>query len=234
MSWLPNFLVKSIGRNLGQPTKSPVGLWVSSFLVKRNERLEINTVGLLNLEEHHYALEVGFGPGIGLQEACKYVSSGAVYGIDISDKMIEDASKRLSSEMAAKKLFLSKQSVEETSFADEQFDRIFHTNCYYFWPSKEKGAAELYRILKPDGFMVTSLNMAGLKEAVARGFLQENQVDPDTYQNALISVGFENVDMRTIETSGGKFQAIYAYKRQIVSSKTWNFHWRMFSTERSS
>ena len=50
MSWLPNFLVRSVGRNLGHPTKSPVGLWVSSFLVKRNERLEINAVGLLNLE----------------------------------------------------------------------------------------------------------------------------------------------------------------------------------------
>ena len=54
-------------------------------------------------------------------------------------------------------------SVEETSFADGQFDRIFHTNCYYFWPSKDKGSRELYRILKPDGLMVTALNMAGLK-----------------------------------------------------------------------
>ena len=54
-------------------------------------------------------LEVGFGPGIGLQEACKRIQSGSVYGIDISEKMIEDASKRLATEISAGKVFLSKQ-----------------------------------------------------------------------------------------------------------------------------
>jgi len=213
MAWLPNFLVKSVGRNLGHPSRSPVGLWVSKFLVKRNERLEINAVRLLNLEEHHHVLEVGFGPGIGLQEACRTIESGSVHGIDISDKMIEVASERLATELATKRLFLSNQSVENTTFEDEQFDRIFHTNCYYFWPSKEKGAAELFRVLKPDGFMVTALNMAGLKELISRGFLQAHQVDPNVYQDALRSVGFDDVEMRTIKKSGGQFQAIFAHKR---------------------
>ena len=54
-------------------------------------------------------LEVGFGPGIGLQEACKHIQSGSVYGIDISEKMIEDASKRLAIQISAGKVFLSKQ-----------------------------------------------------------------------------------------------------------------------------
>ena len=54
-------------------------------------------------------MEVGFGPGIGLQEACRTIESGSVYGIDISDKMIEVASERLATELATKRLFLSNQ-----------------------------------------------------------------------------------------------------------------------------
>jgi len=213
MTWLPSFLVKSVGRNLGHPSKSPVGLWVSRFLVKRNEKLEINAVHLLNLEENHHVLEVGFGPGIGLQESCKLIQSGSVHGIDISDKMIADASKRLASELKTNKLHLSNQSVEKTNFSDDAFDRIFHTNCYYFWPSKEQGAEELLRILKPGGFMLTALNLVGVKEAVAKGFLQETQVDPVAFQDALKSVGFVDVEMKTVEKGRGKFQAIYAYKQ---------------------
>ena len=54
-------------------------------------------------------MEVGFGPGVGLQEACKFVKGGSIHGIDISDKMIEDATKRLSAELMANDLHLSKQ-----------------------------------------------------------------------------------------------------------------------------
>ena len=70
------------------------------------------------------------------------------------------------------KLFQS--SVEKTNFSDDAFDRIFHTNCYYFWPSKEQGAEELLRILKPGGFMLTALNMVGIK--VGDGLLSTSPV----------------------------------------------------------
>jgi len=214
-SWFPSIVSKAVGRNLGNPSRSPVGLLVSRFLVERNARLEINAVHLLGLQENHHVLEVGFGPGVGLQEACKFVKSGSIRGIDISEKMIEDATKRLSAELMSLDLHLSRQSVEKTSFEDATFDRIFHTNCYYFWPSKEAGAKELYRILKPDGFMLTALNLVGIKDGVSKGFLTEGQVDPGTYMEALKSVGFMDVEMKTErgKGSGAEFQAIYAYKK---------------------
>jgi len=61
--------------------------------------------------------------------------------------------------------------------------------------------------------MVTALNLAGLKDGISKGFLRESQVDPEPYQKALKSVGFVDVEMRTIEKSGGAFQAIFAHKR---------------------
>jgi len=208
-SWFPSLLVRSVGRNLGHPSRSPVGHWVSKFLVARNSKLEINAVHLLGLEDNHHVLEVGFGPGVGLQEVCKLVKTGTIHGIDISNKMIEDASKRLSAELTVNDLHLSNQSVEKTK------NPVFHTNCYYFWPCKETGAKELHRVLKPDGFMLTALNVAGLKEAINKGFLCEEQVDPHSYMDALKYVGFVDVGMRTQRGlgAGGEFQAIYAYKK---------------------
>jgi cyclopropane fatty-acyl-phospholipid synthase-like methyltransferase len=58
---------------------------------------------------HHNVLEVGFGPGLGLKEACKKIDVGCVYGIEVSDRMIEDASKLLRDEIQAGKMKISKQ-----------------------------------------------------------------------------------------------------------------------------
>ena len=43
------------------------------FLVSRNSILEKNAARLCNIQPHHHVLEVGFGPGIGLQHALQYV-----------------------------------------------------------------------------------------------------------------------------------------------------------------
>lgn len=213
-TWFPSVLAKSVGRNLGNPSKSPIGRLVSKFLVSRNTSLEINAVHLLKLEGHHHVLEVGFGPGVGLQEVSKFVSTGSIRGIEISEKMIEDASERLGREIKSLDIRLTKQSVEKTSFEDATFDRIFHTNCYYFWPCKLTGARELHRILKPDGFMLTALYLKGLKEGMSRGFLRESQVDPQSYMVALKDAGFADVEMKSERgRSGAEFQAIYAYKK---------------------
>ena len=40
---------------------------------KRNTNLERNAVRLCNIAPHHQVLEVGFGPGIGLEEAYHYI-----------------------------------------------------------------------------------------------------------------------------------------------------------------
>ena len=38
-------------------------------------------------------------------------------------------------------------------------------------------------------------------------------MDPEVYLDALRSVGFVDVEMKTIEMSGGQFQAVCAHKK---------------------
>jgi len=52
------------------------------------------TVDLLDLQPQDRVLEIGFGPGIGIQRAALLVSEGLVIGIDHSEVMLRQASKR--------------------------------------------------------------------------------------------------------------------------------------------
>ena len=60
------------------------------ILGKGNASLENETVKHLNIQPDHKVLEIGFGPGIGLNAALERVehSSGKVYGIDISEQIV--------------------------------------------------------------------------------------------------------------------------------------------------
>ena len=60
------------------------------ILGKGNASLENETVKHLNIKPDHKVLEIGFGPGIGLNAALEKVehSSGKVYGIDISEQIV--------------------------------------------------------------------------------------------------------------------------------------------------
>ena len=60
------------------------------ILGKGNASLENETVKHLNIQPDHKVLEIGFGPGIGLNAALEKVehSSGKVYGIDISEQIV--------------------------------------------------------------------------------------------------------------------------------------------------
>ena len=60
------------------------------ILEKRNTGLEREIVKHLNIQHNDKVIEVGFGPGAGLNAALKNLEhcSGKVYGIDISELIV--------------------------------------------------------------------------------------------------------------------------------------------------
>lgn len=44
----------------------------------------------------------------------------------------------------------------ELPYSDNFFERVFHVNCYYFWPDLDQGISELGRVMKTDGLMVST------------------------------------------------------------------------------
>ena len=99
-------------------------------------------------------------------------------------------------------------------YQDNIMDRIFHCNCYYFWPDVEQVCRELYRVLRPGGYMITTLNLAKIKRATSCGFTKYGKCDPEPYMDALRKTGFEKVEMKEehCEESKENFQSIFAEK----------------------
>lgn len=125
----------------------------------------------------------------------------------------------LKSAIEKQKLEVLLGSVMELHLSESQFDRVFHTNCYYFWPNLEQGISELKRVMKPGGLMVTGLEYEKLKNANSKGLLKYGPLwEPEAYMEKLTEGGLVNVTMETVtEPSGRSYQVIYASKESSTA-----------------
>ncbi|GAA6098412.1 24-methylenesterol C-methyltransferase 2 [Tachysurus ichikawai] len=67
-------LFRKLGQQLGRPTQSISGWLISKFLKRNNQILEENAVKLCEIQPHETVLELGHGPGLGLQVAVKLLT----------------------------------------------------------------------------------------------------------------------------------------------------------------
>ncbi|XP_028652342.1 uncharacterized methyltransferase YdaC-like isoform X2 [Erpetoichthys calabaricus] len=205
-------LLNKLTQQLGHPRHSFTGWLVKTVLENINETLEGNAAKLVQIQPDNTVLEVGFGPGLGLQKAIHYLteSKGILYGLDYSEYIHNVASKRLQEQIASGKTKLLLGSVEKIPLPDSSVDRVFHCNCYYYWPDLKTCSAELHRVMKPDGLMVATMSMIWMKKVVSLGLLQGIKWQPEYYMDALQATGFRDVRMEEMEDKGFKFNAIFA------------------------
>jgi ubiquinone/menaquinone biosynthesis C-methylase UbiE len=71
-----------------------VGRFVGTILVLKNRARNAWTISMLDIQSDDQVLEIGFGPGQAIQEIAKLTPNGFVAGIDLSDTMVAQASKR--------------------------------------------------------------------------------------------------------------------------------------------
>ncbi|XP_064646121.1 uncharacterized methyltransferase YdaC-like isoform X2 [Lineus longissimus] len=148
-----------IARNLSRPESGIFGA-ITSYLLKRvNQPVERNAVKHLDVRPNHTVLEIGFGLGYGIQHVLDIIKEGdgSVHGLDISDEMVRRTTRRFQKEIKDKKVNICIGDVACMPYEDNTFDRVFHTNSYYFWPDMDKAAKEIYRVMRKDGVMVTAL-----------------------------------------------------------------------------
>jgi ubiquinone/menaquinone biosynthesis C-methylase UbiE len=98
-------------------------------------------------------LEIGFGPGLAIAELSRRVGDqGHVYGIDHSEVMLRQATRRNASAIAAGRVSLSRASVDRLPPSlDGPFDAILAVNSLGFWPAPSERLDELRRRLRPGG-----------------------------------------------------------------------------------
>ena len=95
-------------------------------------------------------LEIGTGPGFILNEL-KKENFSQIIGIDISlDMLIKAYNRNFDSD----RIFLINAKAEKLPLKNESIDIIISRGSIFFWKDIEKALYEIYRVLKPNGFLL--------------------------------------------------------------------------------
>ncbi|XP_069045867.1 uncharacterized methyltransferase YdaC-like [Lepisosteus oculatus] len=205
-------LTRKLNQQLARPVKSLTGWILSKFFVWHNRVLEENAVKLVEIQPDDMVLELGFGLGLGLQAAAPLLtgSRGKLFGVDHSEYMFKKASERMRAEIESGKVTLFNGNIMAMPLPDSSVDKVYHCNCYYYWPDLKAGTSEVHRVMKPGGLMVTTLRLSTNKKvALLNVFLDENW-KPEVYMEALRATGFSDVPMENKKDKKIAFQTIFA------------------------
>jgi SAM-dependent methyltransferase len=188
---------KTMGVLVGQFSR-PHGIggraagWVMATRGSNRER-NIWAVGLLDVQPQDRVLEIGFGPGIAIQEFARRATSGLVVGVDHSEVMVRQARKRNAAAVSAGRVDLRLGSAEDLSAFHTPFDKILAVNSLIFWDDPVARLKELHDRLRPGGHIAIVYQ--------PRGPEATNEVAARTGQEIakhFATVGFTDVRVETL------------------------------------
>lgn len=175
----------------GKQHQRPVGIlgrMVGERMLCQHQPETDWTLDLLEIQPTDTVLEVGFGAGRGIKLAAEKALAGRVMGIDLSETMVQIATKRNTEAIRAGRVVLKQGDIATLPFEDQQFDKIMTIHTFYFWPEPSQIIQELRRVLRPSGKMIVTLatgmlNAQGVEELWPLQATLEEQVVPDMLRN---------------------------------------------------
>ncbi len=151
------------------------------------------TVSLLEIQSQDVLLEIGFGPGLGVQLASQKASTGLVAGIDYSETMLTQALKRNRSAVEQKRVALKLGSVEDLPSFDRSFDKIFSANVVQFWPDPIENFKALRMLLKSEGTIATTFMPRNKGANKSDSLRMKKKIVSD-----MAGAGFVNIHVETL------------------------------------
>jgi ubiquinone/menaquinone biosynthesis C-methylase UbiE len=116
------------------------------IMARMNSECAAWVIDLLHIQPNDKVLEVGFGPGVGIQLAAELAATGYVAGVDPSEEMVDSATKRNAT--TTRTVDVRRGSAESLPFEDNVFDKAFAINSMQVWPDAIAGLREIRRVLK--------------------------------------------------------------------------------------
>jgi len=153
---------------------------------------------LLDLKPDYRVLEIGFGPGTDIARASS--AAAFVAGVDHSEVMVQQATKRNAAAIKQGRVQLQLGTAAKLPYPDANFDRVFAINSAQFWKESAKTMVEVRRVLKPGGWTVLAVQPRS-KNATEETAKQAGI----GLSKSLSAAGFEEVhmemhDMRPVPT----------------------------------
>jgi len=131
-----------------------IGGWLAGRVMAHrssNKQRTLWVVSLLDVQATDRVLEIGFGPGLAIAELSRRATRGTVYGIDHSEVMLRQATKRNACAIRAQRVKLVQATVEQLPSFGEPLDAVLAVNSLGFWPEPAQRLVELRTVLRPGG-----------------------------------------------------------------------------------
>ncbi len=155
-------------------------------LMSQDRWLPAWVLDLLEVSPSDSVLEVGSGPGLGLEQAAEMAYEGLVVGLDPSETMRELAHRRNRALIEAGRIELHLGSAEELPFDHAIFEKAMAMNSLHLWSNPVAGLREIKRTLRPGG-------------RIAVAFTRFSYTSADKFENQLLAAGFTDVSLHTGE-----------------------------------
>jgi len=155
-----NKFIKFVGNNFGNP--NGIGGKITTKIMNIMNKNQYKAIlDNISLEPNNNVLDIGFGNGYLINKLFKKNIPVNIYGIEISNDMLNNVSQKNKQIIEEGKLKLFLEDISKTSFEENTFDKTYTVNTVYFWNELEKSFSEIKKILKPNGIF---LNVIYTKE----------------------------------------------------------------------
>jgi ubiquinone/menaquinone biosynthesis C-methylase UbiE len=155
-------------------------------LMSQDHWLPAWVLDLLEINPPDSVLEVGSGPGVGLELAAARAHEGRVVGVDPSETMLKMAHRRNHAPIEAGRVELRPGTAEKLPFEDDPFDKAMTMNSLHLWTDPVAGLKEVRRTLRPGG-------------CIAVAITRFSYVSSDKWKSYLKDAGFTDVSVHTGE-----------------------------------
>jgi len=170
------------------------GKFASNIMVRNNQKNYDKLITDLDVKLHDKLLEIGYGPGIGIQMLANLCSTCTIHGIDFSKLMYKRATKYNKTFIDSGKVRLYYGDFLKTLVLDNDYDKVFCLNVIYFWDELKTPFEKVLSLLKKGGdfhiYMAEKTTLIKMK-APDTVF---NKYSIEEVAQALKSAGFENVE----------------------------------------
>jgi SAM-dependent methyltransferase len=185
-------------RQFGHP-EGRLGALAGRVMARRNGEVNAWAVELLDLQAGEHVLEIGCGPGLALAAAARGPAA-RVTGVDPSAVMVVQARRR---NRRRAHVTVLEAGAEALPLADASVDAAIAVNSISHWRERDRGLAEVARVLRPGGRAALVLRLrnpaAGRLDRSAYGLPAERAGELEA---ALGAAGLEPTARRTSDCDG--------------------------------
>lgn len=166
-----------------------------------------NSLALANLQPGEIALDLGSGGGLEVLLAARQVGAeGFVYGLDMTDAMLETARRNAVKAGATNVSFL-KGDIEAIPLPDQSVDAILSNCVINLAPDKGQVLGDAFRVLKPGGRLAVSdivfdgdladvpVTEADLRTALSWSGCFAGALTMNRYRELLTAAGFTAIEL---------------------------------------